>query len=288
MRADNREWVIYSMIELPEAFTLARQLEATITGKTIVDVIAACTPHKFAWYHGDPQNYKVLLLNKTINKSQSYGGLIELTTATVTTLMGDGVRLRYHNPGESRPKIHQLLIEFDDCSAISASIQMYGGILCFNNKEFDDYYYRTAREKPAAISEDFNEAYFDRLISAEDMQKLSTKAFLATEQRIPGLGNGVLQDILWNAKIHPKRKLATLSADSKKKLFHSIKRILSDMTEHGGRDTEKDLFGNYGAYKTLMSKNRLALPCPDCGGVIRKEQYMGGSVYYCEKCQELS
>lgn|GEM_PF-2077218 len=30
------------------------------------------------------------------------------------------------------------------------------------------------------------------------------KAFLATEQRIPGLGNGVLQDILWTARIHPK------------------------------------------------------------------------------------
>ena len=75
------------------------------------------------------------------------------------------------------------------------------------------------------------------------MQKLSAKAFLATEQRIPGLGNGVLQDILWYANIHPKRKISTLSAEQKHKLFRSVKTILAEMTELGGRDTERDLFG---------------------------------------------
>jgi formamidopyrimidine-DNA glycosylase len=42
---------------------------------------------------------------------------------------------------------------------------------------------------------------------------LSAKAFLATEQRIPGLGNGVLQDILFTAGIHPKRKMAAISEE---------------------------------------------------------------------------
>ena len=59
------------------------------------------------------------------------------------------------------------------------------------------------------------------------------------------------------------------------------------MTDKGGRDTEKDLFGNFGKYKTILSKNTYKNPCPNCGGTITKEAYLGGSVYYCQICQPL-
>lgn len=273
------------MLELPEVLTLSRQIKNTVSEKRIVNVIAAYTQHKFAWYHGDPQNYHTTLVGKTIVKANGYGGMVDIKAGTATILIGDGVGLRYHSPNESRPKKHQLLIEFDDFSAMSATVQMYGGLWCFNDGEFDSPYYKIAKGKPSPLSDDFNEAYFDQLISSQDVQKLSAKAFLATEQRIPGLGNGVLQDILWNAKIHPKRKINTLSDESKALMFRSIKTVLSDMTENGGRNTEKDLFGNNGGYKTIMSKNTVGSPCPICDGVIKKESYMGGSVYYCENCQ---
>jgi len=58
------------------------------------------------------------------------------------------------------------------------------------------------------------------IISSDDLQNKSIKFLLATEQRIPGLGNGVLQDILFKAKIHPKRKVADLSEKNKCELFH--------------------------------------------------------------------
>jgi formamidopyrimidine-DNA glycosylase len=59
------------------------------------------------------------------------------------------------------------------------------------------------------------------------------------------------------------------------------------MTDLGGRDTEKDLFGNMGGYKTILSKNTVQNPCPGCGGTIIKEAYMGGAVYFCPVCQKL-
>ena len=115
---------------------------------------------------------------------------------------------------------------------------------------------------------------------------MSAKAFLATQQRIPGLGNGVLQDILLNAKIHPKKKINTLSEEQRKELFDSLKSTLAEMTDAGGRDTEKDLFGNPGGYRTKLGKNNKLLICPNCGGGVKKEAYMGGSIYFCEQCQE--
>ncbi|WP_055668663.1 formamidopyrimidine-DNA glycosylase [Desnuesiella massiliensis] len=276
------------MIEIPEALTLASQINNTISEKQIVNVVAEHTPHKFAWYHGDPQKYRELLVGKTINMATACAGMVEIKTGNATILVGDGVAFRYHKQGEKRPAKHQLLLEFNDFSSVSASVQMYGGIWCFvDEDEFQYLYYKIGKEKPSPISDKFNKTYFDKLISSQTMQKLSIKAFLATEQRIPGLGNGVLQDILWEAKIHPKRKVSTLKDENKEALYSAIKAVLSKMAELGGRDTEKDLHGNNGGYKTMMSKNNVGSSCISCGGIIKKETYLGGSIYYCENCQLL-
>lgn len=119
------------------------------------------------------------------------------------------------------------------------------------------------------------------------MENGCAKAFLAAEQRFPGIGNGVLQDILFTAGIHPKRKIGTFSNSEQDYLLSCIISVLSDMTEHGGRDTEKDIFGQSGGYRVILSKNTLASDCPQCGGHITKEAYMGGAVYYCTSCQPL-
>ncbi len=68
-------------------------------------------------------------------------------------------------------------------------------------------------------------------------------------------------------------------------LFKAVKGVLAAMAEQGGRDTEHDLFGQPGGYRTILSKNTLDQPCPRCGGAIRKEAYMGGAVYFCPGCQ---
>ena len=78
---------------------------------------------------------------------------------------------------------------------------------------------------------------------------MSVKAFLVTEQRIPGLGNGVLQDILFNAGVSPKRKMSSVDGKDMENLLEAMKSTLGAMLENGGRDTEKDLFGNKGRYR---------------------------------------
>ncbi|HEY79128.1 MAG TPA: endonuclease VIII, partial [Dehalococcoidia bacterium] len=231
------------MIEIPEAESLSRQITEAVTGKRIAGVVAGLSPHKFAWYHGDPKDYDALLREKTIDTAVARGGMLEIRAGNAVLLFSDGVVLRFHTRDEQRPQKHQLLIEFEDATAISASVQMYGGLWCFKEGEFHNPYYDTARSKPSPLSDEFDKAYFDGLITSSDVQKLSAKAFLATEQRIPGLGNGVLQDILYKARVHPKRKVETLTEGERETLFNSVKSTLKEMTAQGGRDTEKDLFG---------------------------------------------
>jgi len=164
---------------------------------------------------------------------------------------------------------------------------MYGGLLCFPDGKAENPYYLLARQKPSPLTEAFNHAYFLGIIASPGMQKLSAKAALATEQRIPGLGNGVLQDILYHTGVHPLRLIGSLSGTEMEKLYQSVKTTLADMAAQGGRDAEKDLFGQPGGYVTRCSKLTVGSPCSICGNPIRKASYMGGSVYFCEVCQPL-
>lgn len=274
------------MIELPEATVLAKQIGKAVTGKRIKKVTAAKNPHKFAWYYGDPKEYHGLLVGKVIGTAASYGGLVEIPVSDATLLFGDGVNLRYYETEEALPDKHQLCIEFEDRSSLVGSVQMYGGLWAFPAGSFDNKYYKMSKEKIPPLSDAFNGTYFDSLF-CEKTNKLSLKAFLATEQRIPGLGNGVLQDILFNAKMHPKRKTNTLSNKNKKELLDSLKLTLTQMVAGGGRDTETDLHGKPGGYKTVLSRNTVNKPCLVCGTIIKKEAYMGGSIYFCPTCQKI-
>lgn len=277
------------MIEAPEALYLSEQLNRTIRGKQITDVIAAYTPHKFTWYEGDPETYPDRLAGTTVCEAAARGGMVDvLLSPGKHLLFTDGANLRYYGPGEKLPAKHQLLIGFEDQSCIVVSVRMYGALCCFPDNAWEAplaAYYESAKQKPQVLSEAFTREYFRELIREEKMQKKTAKAFLATGQTIPGLGNGVLQDILYHARIHPKTKIAAIPETQRERLYDCIRTTLREIYAAGGRNTETDLFGANGKYVPYLSKDTAGQPCPRCGEPIRKENFLGGSIYYCSECQ---
>ncbi len=274
------------MNEIPETLILARQIQENLTGKTITAVTAAASPHKFAWYHGDPSDYPDRLMGNTIQSAEAFGMMVEMTLSAATLVFSDGLRPRWHPAAGRIPKKHQLLLEFDDGNALSGAVSMWGGVWCWSEGDtLESGYYQTAREKPAPLSAEFDAAYFEALLASEDIRKGSLKAALATEQRIPGLGNGCLQDILFAASLNPRRKVQDLTDSERQTLFTSLKETLAEMARLGGRSTEKDLFNQPGGYPVVMFSKNKGNPCPRCGEIIIKESYMGGSVYFCPACQ---
>ncbi len=271
------------MIELPEATVTGRQITETLGGKRIVCAVANASPHKFAWFTGDPAESNVRLAGKVIGQGAGVGTSIEFDAGDM--MLAISAPIRYHSLGEKRPPKHQLLLEFEDGTAISACAQMWGGFFCFPARvrpDFPDH--AMAHLRPSPLTGAFDRAYFQTLFD-ENTPKLSAKAFLATEQRVPGLGNGVLQDILWAARVHPKRKMGELPVDKVDAMYDAVRRVLAEMTAQGGRDTERDLFGQPGGYRTVLSKNTVDRPCPVCGTAICKEPYLGGAIYFCPQCQ---
>lgn len=274
------------MIELPEAITLANQAHNLLKGKVVTEVYNATHLHKFTFFNGDPLLYGQMLIDKQVQSANGFGIFVDINFDDNTILsISDGINMRYGDINSKIPQKYQLLITFSDNTFLSFTTSMYGSIYLFKNS-LDNKYRTLSIESISPLSAEFDEAYFDQLI-AKEKKNISIKALLASEQRIPGLCNGVLQDILFNANIHHKSKIHSLSDENKSNLFNSLKTKLKEMTERGGRDTETDLLGNKGKYKTILSRITYGQPCIKCGNHIQKEAYMGGSIYYCPSCQQI-
>ncbi len=277
------------MIELPESQTLARQLEKEFAGKRITAVEAGHSPHGFAFYFGDPAGYGELLDGRVIDGVHAIGGQVEMVIGQMRLVFGDGVNIRLFRDGRLAsgrplPPKHQLRLECEDGSGIVCSVQMYGSMQAFPEGMNDNAYYQVAGDKPSPLTSAFDEPYFQSILAAAK-PGLSAKGLLATDQRIPGLGNGCLQDILFQARVNPKTKVRDLDDKDLARLFASLKSTLAAMVAGGGRDTEKDLYGETGGYSTVLSAKTAGRPCPVCGGPITRQAYMGGNVYFCPVCQ---
>ena len=271
------------MLELPEVITLARQINDALTGKTVRKVHPPTKPHKFTWFGGNPAEYDARLAGSRVISGEGSGSHVEMVFDNGLRLdFSDGANPRLYATIADAPMDYQLLLAFEDGSALAVTVAMYGGIV-LHDSAYDNPFYLKSISAVSPLSDAFPAHY--RAVLAQSKPSLSAKAFLATEQRFPGIGNGVLQDILLNAGIHPKRKIASLRASEQDRLLGCVIETLRKMTDLGGRDTEKDLFGNAGGYKTKLSKNTLPFGCPHCGGAIVKEAYMGGAVYFCPACQ---
>lgn len=285
------------MIEAPEALYLARQLNQLVRGKRITEAVAGYTPHKFTFYYGKPEEYAARLLGKEIGRARACGGMVEISVEDTLLVFSDGANLAYLAPEARIPSKYQLLVGFEDESCLVASVRMYGGVWCFPATHFKTpaasaaenllfEYYGNARDKVQVMSADFTLDYFLSLVNREEPGSKSLKAFLATGQTIPGLGNGVLQDILFQAKMHPKKKASSLSGKQKEELYYAVKATLQEIYDRQGRNTETDLKGKKGNYIPVLCKDTAGKSCPRCGGIICKESYLGGSIYFCNQCQE--
>jgi formamidopyrimidine-DNA glycosylase len=275
------------MLEIPEAAEISRQISNAMSGNTITEAVVGASPHKFAWFNTKAGEMARLLGGRQLLRASPAGGMVAIKLDGLELVLSDGVSPRYYKAGEPLPDKHQLLLMFADASFLACTVQMYGGMYLHSQGEPENPYYAMALSKPSPLSKGFSEGYFDGIMKGLP-PTMSLKAALATEQRIPGLGNGVLQDILLDAGLHPKSKVGSLDEASLSALYRSIAMLLRTMSAAGGRDTERDIFGRPGGYRVMAGKNTVGGVCPKCGsGTIHKESYLGGSIYFCDQCQQI-
>lgn len=275
------------MIELPEATAIARQISAELKGKRIAEGNRGNAPHKFAFYNHPPEEYAALLKGRRMGEAGVNGSLILAALDPDYTLIlgGGGERIIYHPTPVTLPAKYQLMLRYEDGSCLTVTVQGWGSVLLQATAELASHPYINLRS-PSPLSGGFSPDYFGGLfeeLEADDPR--SVKFFMISKPGVLGVGNGCLQDILWHARLHPRRRAASLSAPEQQALYDATRAVLREMVDLGGRDGDYDLHGCPGGYKRLLHSKTVGAPCPRCAAPFEKDAYLGGAVYFCPNCQ---
>lgn len=276
------------MFEIPEYTVLARQMNAALVGKTIREGTLGNSPHKFVWYNRSHEEFTQLTAGKVVGAARVQGRWLSIPLEPgYILLFGEcGGKILFHPPGSPLPVKYHLLIHFEDGSALSATTQMWGAMELYETGlEQERQYVKGMRPTPldSTFTFDYFTALVDELLQGE---KRSAKSLLTQDQIIPGLGNSIAQDILFRAKIGPRRSLAEFSPGQRRDLYNAIVDVVAEVIAGGGRNDETDLFGKPGGYIRVMDSGAAGKPCSDCGATVQKMQYLGGACYFCPKCQQ--
>jgi formamidopyrimidine-DNA glycosylase len=196
-----------------------------------------------------------------------------------------GERILFHESAQTLPKKHQLFVHFDGDAYLTVTISGWGNTLLLPRAEAGRHQH-VQEDRITPLDEAFTWNYFHQLFEplAED-SKASLKYFLISDPGLWGLGNGCLQDILFHARLHPRRRTVETNEAERRALYDSVRTTLGQMVDQGGRNDEVDLYGQPGGYQRILYSKSVGQPCPNCGTPIEKAAYLGGSIYFCPECQ---
>jgi formamidopyrimidine-DNA glycosylase len=123
-----------------------------------------------------------------------------------------------------------------------------------------------------------------RAIAALHTRK-QVRVFINDHTILSAIGNAYADEILFNARIHPKTFVGKLSPAETGNLYHSIRSVM----EWGIRKVEEERQPIHVKVRDHMRvRNHKGVPCPRCGTTIRREGVRGHDVFFCPKCQPAS
>ncbi|MGA3191363.1 MAG: DNA-formamidopyrimidine glycosylase family protein [Candidatus Bathyarchaeia archaeon] len=278
-------------IELPEAKILAEQMNKELEGKRI-------NSHHLRDYE---RLQKIGFMNKDIKSfNQLMGRKIESVTSRGNTIRIEldaklnlilspeyGGEVFYHSHGATVPREFHLRIDFSDGTALTVRLTSMGGIHVLRDDELMDSYMYKRDFNPdilSPIDETFTFNNFSKLL--QDNNKALKSILVGKDAVVVGLSNSAFQDIIYRAKLHPKRKASELNSDEQRALYDAVKLVLHERIRLNGKNQFSDLHQKQGRYVSAMGPNMRKQNCPVCHTPIEELSLGGGKVFVCPKCQK--
>ncbi len=91
---------------------------------------------------------------------------------------------------------------------------------------------------------------------------------------------------MFRAKLHPGRKINTMTDSDKSLLYTAICEELEEAEKLGGIIHERDLYNRPGKKYDFMVGYKEGKPCPVCGIEISKITVANTACYICSSCQK--
>jgi formamidopyrimidine-DNA glycosylase len=106
---------------------------------------------------------------------------------------------------------------------------------------------------------------------------------LMDDEFIAGIGNAYADEILWGAKLHPKRRVATLDPGELDRLRGALHATLERASEIVESQLPPELGKKIRGHMNV--RGRAGEPCPRCGTKIVRTRHGLDEMYVCPKCQ---
>lgn len=114
------------------------------------------------------------------------------------------------------------------------------------------------------------------------------KPLLLNQNLIAGIGNIYADEILFEAGFHPGSDVERFQQIDLVKLWKAMRLILARAIRSRGTSIRdyRDGDGREGSFQDcLCVYGRESLPCPRCGGKIKRLRIAGRSSHFCPRCQ---
>ncbi len=263
------------MPELPDVEVFKRYLDATGLHKTISTVQA---PESRVLKGVTEKRLKTVLKGTELSSTKRHGKhlLVSIKNADHLLALHFGMTgfLKYYKDPDDDPGHVRLRLDFDNGYHLAFDCQrMLGAVKLITD---EDSFLKDKGLGPDALDErlDFD-TFKDRITG----KKGAVKSTLMNQKFIAGIGNVYSDEILFQARIDPNRKVDTLSEDELKTVFQKIRTVLETAINHQADPSKFP--------KTYITGHRKSgEPCPGCKGTVKKETIGGRSSYYCPSCQQ--
>jgi formamidopyrimidine-DNA glycosylase len=213
-------------IELPEAKILADQMNIELKGKCIKSYrLRDCEKlQKIGFINKDTKSFDQLV-NRKVESVTSRGNAIRLKLDEEMNIILSpeyGGEIFYHSYEATVPEKFHLRIDFCDETALTVRFTSMGGMRVLKDAELMSSYVFKRDFNPAILSpveEDFTFERFSKLLA--DNNRALKAVLVGKDAVLVGLSNSAFQDIIYRAKLHPKRKASELNLNEQKALYNS-------------------------------------------------------------------
>lgn len=274
------------MPELPEVETISRDLDSHLSGKKINSVTILDNRNL---REIDRAEFIKKIEATTINKIYRKGKALIVD-------MSNGYSIIFHLRMTGKFTIQDINLEHEKHSMIIfntdteniifSDIRKFATINVIETLKLNDNsYLKKIGIDPT--TDNFSHQIFKDIVATSHNK--STKAFLLEQSKIVGIGNIYASEILFNARISPKRIISSLNDEEIKTLHASIFDILKEAISLRGTTFSdyRDGFNKKGGFQNrLKVYNKYNEKCSSCNEKIKKIKQNGRSTFYCDKCQK--
>jgi len=146
-------------------------------------------------------------------------------------------------------------------------------------------------EPVAHIARDLLDPALDRtaLVAAVRRRRTGVKRALLDQRLVSGIGNIYADEALWRAQLHYARATDTLRRADVERLLDCAAEVMQEALVAGGTSFDAlyvNVNGQSGYFdRSLAVYGQVGRPCPRCGTLVVRDEFMNRSAFTCPVCQ---